>query len=536
MKLLLPIKKIWLPLLLHLVFMVFLFQVGFTTQEWKDAKAATHLSFPSDPEVLASMPGHLVKYIRYFYISNSDELLYRNMATLALNGDFDKEFWTKSKLRDVPLQLPERPWPYKDVMIEYPPLAFLVLLPPALIATSYNGYIFWFGVWITLIYLVNLWLILYLFSEKPLQKERFQERLKKLLWWSFGFVLLLGNIVVHRFDAAIPTFMLLAALAFERGLRHENRGSQWWVALSGVISAAGVLFKIVPGLVSVALVAAIWFSNRKDRLRLSVFHFSALLLTIAGLHFVFWNLFGDNYWRTYFYHVDRGIQLESTYSGLLLALGPMLGVEVTRTIGFGSDNVSSNLVPVLGKLSQPLFLIALGTMFYLLWKASSTRKQFKPSQTTDVIGKSAILMVCLTWVFILTNKVFSPQYLIWVAPLMLGMVVVKPEFFRFGVLFLVISLMTQGIFPRLYYLMREFNPFMVALLNARNLLSILLVGLLFKQLLRMYGAKKKAPVFQPKVVEAEPEQPEFEPFRPLASPVCPIMEAKGAQTGEHQIV
>ena len=52
--------------------------------------------------------------------------------------------------------LPARPWPYRDVTVEYPPLALVALVPPALFSTDYSGYRYAFAAFMLLLHLGNL--------------------------------------------------------------------------------------------------------------------------------------------------------------------------------------------------------------------------------------------------------------------------------------------------------------------------------------------------------------------------------------------
>ena len=92
-----------------------------------------------------------------------------------------------------------------------------------------------------------------------------------------------------------------------------------------------------------------------------------------------------------------------------------------------------------------------------------------------VCGQIILLTLILLLAFMLTNKVFSPQYMIWVGPLMAILVAVHKNMWKMGILVLIASAMTQGIFPHLYELLNQFHPAMVILLNLRNALLIVIL-------------------------------------------------------------
>jgi hypothetical protein len=72
--------------------------------------------------------------------------------------------------------------------------------------------------------------------------------------------------------------------------------------------------------------------------------------------------------------------------------------------------------------------------------------------------------------FIITNKVFSPQYIIWLLPFA---PLLRP---RQTLLFLAIAVLTITVFPFDYNQLLAMQRLPVVLLNLRNLLVIVLLG------------------------------------------------------------
>jgi hypothetical protein len=85
-------------------------------------------------------------------------------------------------------------------------------------------------------------------------------------------------------------------------------------------------------------------------------------------------------------------------------------------------------------------------------------------------------MLTSTGLLILTNKAFSPQYLLWLSPVAIAMVAVAPRgdtgVRRFVVLLLAVGVLTQVIYPNAYALVAGpnwFNWLGVVLLALRDL-------------------------------------------------------------------
>ncbi len=156
---------------------------------------------------------------------------------------------------------------------------------------------------------------------------------------------------------------------------------------------------------------------------------------------------------------DR-LQVESTGSTLLW-LGTLIGFPVNIVFSFGSVNMASALGGVVSNLSEILFIAGYIYSIYLQWR-----------EKLDIVQTCIALLL----VFIATGKVLSPQYLIWVIPLL----AYSGAFDRFWlIVWGSISLLTTIIYP--YFYTRIFDavktpyvPGFIQIVTARNILFVLL--------------------------------------------------------------
>jgi Glycosyltransferase family 87 len=131
------------------------------------------------------------------------------------------------------------------------------------------------------------------------------------------------------------------------------------------------------------------------------------------------------------YFLNRPIQVES-FPATLLWLGKFQGYAIQWVFTYQSLNFLSPLAHKVSLLSNVLLVAGLLYAFWLQWR-----------------GKIDLPMACLMTLLVLlvTGKVFSPQYLIWVAPLV---AYVGQANWKWLVSWTTISILTLIIFPFMY--------------------------------------------------------------------------------------
>ncbi|WP_164088439.1 glycosyltransferase 87 family protein [Frondihabitans sp. 762G35] len=83
----------------------------------------------------------------------------------------------------------------------------------------------------------------------------------------------------------------------------------------------------------------------------------------------------------------------------------------------------------------------------------------------------------LATAFIVFNKVGSPQYMLWLTPIVaVGLVIRPPDWKVPAILLLVIAALTTIVFPSFYFALIALNPVVVTVLAARNVLLVVLLG------------------------------------------------------------
>jgi len=464
-------RTILLALALHGFLFLGLFQLSYSDNEF-DRILTTR-----DEHGIAAAANHIMQehglfgLVKFYYSTHGEAKLYYRYAKLTLSGD--AEFWTKNNILKIENK---RPWPYRDVPIEYQPGALLVISLPGLFADNFTEYRYWLSAWFGFLYLLNLFMGLKLITGGACTVPQ----VKRLLWWSLAFLFLLGGIVCGRFDHIVVTFVLFSTLIFRQALRKKDRQSLIYFALFGFVIAIGVLTKIVPGLILISALFILLITHEQSpRWSAAFASITGLGVGLIALNAWFYAIFGSGYLESFTYHMDRGVQIETVYAGVLL-LARMAGwVVVTYDFSFGSSNVASSFTDTVKCISPFLFLGIVAVLTAKVWRC----RQQESKASGDFVSSQIILMtLILLLAFMLTNKVFSPQYLIWIGPLMAALAAVYKSMWKVGVMLLIATAMTQVIFPHLYFFLNKFYPAMVIILNLRNALLMVILFILIRDL------------------------------------------------------
>jgi len=167
------------------------------------------------------------------------------------------------------------------------------------------------------------------------------------------------------------------------------------------------------------------------------------------------------------YHLDRGVQIESVFATWLFLAGQARDSRREITFGHGALELHGDLAHRFAELSTPLLLL-----LALLPQLLALRALRRGARLDERLGL-ALAVGCATALgFVVGGKVLSPQFILWIAPL-LALLADGP--LAAGAL-LCLAALTTAIFPVLYDgLQHERDPrrpWAVAALCARNLLLI----------------------------------------------------------------
>ena len=278
--------------------------------------------------------------------------------------------------------------PYRDVFVEYPPGAFAVFLPPSAFGEShYNGA---FKALMALCGLATILLAGLVLVELGVSRGRVYASVVLLALSPAA----LGPISLNTYDAWPALLTVLALWLF---LRERD-------VLAFAVLGLAITAKVYP-LVLVPL-ACIYVWRRAGPRNVAI-GLLALLAVAAAVVAPFAAYAPHGVFESFRSQAERGLQVESLGASLLLLLDRLglYDAHVVRTTGVAGRNLAGGAADAVAAVSLALEALAVVTVWSLYARVRDARARLPLAFAAAVAG------------FIAFTKVFSPQYLAWLVPL-----------------------------------------------------------------------------------------------------------------------
>jgi glycosyl transferase family 87 len=406
--------------------------------------------------------------LRAFVSRDGDERLYWEYSRLALGQQADLDYLAEKRLGDAARDRqdiasrvrpgPRLRLPYRDFGFEYPPLALAPMLVPRVLASDLPSYRLAYGLGVAALVLATGLVGAGLANTLGVRAP--PHTWKRLALYTLA----IGPILVGRFDV-LPA--LLVALALWALLAGREFGA-------GMVMGAAVLAKLYPLLLAIPWLALLW---REGGTRRPLRFAGGLALSMSALSAPFLVLAPRTFLQSTFAYGARPFQIESTVGALMVLLR---GREVV-TASFGSFNVRAPaFVDALWSLALPL-TIAAAVLAIVRPPAGpgSFRDPAPERRRSDLATRGEVYVTWTTaavvWILV-TSKVLSPQFLIWLLPLC---PLVTDGSGWAGAL--AAAVLTQIVYPYLYDpLVEDGNRWVAALVVIRNGLLVYVGWRLFR--------------------------------------------------------
>jgi hypothetical protein len=301
-------------------------------------------------------------------------------------------FWDRNAIIDTPVyqgygeKIVDGQVPYRDFAVEYPPAALPVFVLPALADDDDYGRAFDLLMWVCAVAAIVL------LAATLTAAGAGTVRLYAAMAFAGIAPLLLGSVILSRFDLwpAALAIGALAALASGR----DRLG----LGVLGLATAA----KLYPAVL--LPIALVWVARRRGP-REAAFGLGVFAAVLVAIVLPFAILSPGGVAHSLTTQLGRPLQIESLGAAILLAAHQLGLYDPTVVSTHGSQNLSGSFPDALAAVQTALQLAALVAVWLLFARGRPDRERLLVASTAAVVA------------FIAFGKVLSPQFLIWLLPL-----------------------------------------------------------------------------------------------------------------------
>jgi hypothetical protein len=366
-------------------------------------------------------------------------------------------FYTHRQIVDTPVyqrygnEIAHGHVPYRDFQLEYPPGALPMFALPGLV--SHGGH------------------------DQDV-RPGFRRTFETLMWMCGALALIAMALVLRAIGGALWAPLLFAALApLALGTVILSRFDLWpaMLALGGIGALVYARFRVghallglaaaakfYPGVVLPLALAYTW-KTRGRREALVCLAFAVAVFALVFLPFV--ALAPGGVWHSVSVQLGRPLQVESLGAAFLLVAHNVFGFGLAGETSHGSQNVAGDAARILGVLTT---LLQAGVLAWI-WSTFA-----RGPATASTLVRASAAAICA---FVAFGKVLSPQFLIWLIPVV-PLVRGRRGMWASGLL-LAALMLTQIWFPFRYFrLSLDFEAGLSWVLLARDLVLVAVALLL----------------------------------------------------------
>jgi uncharacterized membrane protein len=331
-------------------------------------------------------------------------------------------------------------FPYKDFSVEYPPLSLPIFILPRLLAGhSFSGYMTVFELMMATCGVIAAGLSALVLAAQRVSTPQLVCGVALIALSP----LLLGAVLLSRYDL-FPTMLTIAALA---ALYFDRKRSAF------VLLALGTAAKAYPIVIVPIALMYVW---RRDGRRTALWCLAVFAAVVLVCFLPFAIIAPKGLWWAIHGQENRPLQLESVGAALFLAAHQLIGLHLSYYFTHSSDNLDGHVPMAFAGVMSILQLVSLVVVWLLYAAGPDTRARLLASSAAAVCA------------FIVFDRVLSPQYLIWLAPMV---AVVRGRRGLAAVALLACAMsMTQIYYPLHFDPLKTFEPLESWTVVSRDLL------------------------------------------------------------------
>ena len=358
--------------------------------------------------------------------------------------------------------------PYRDFDVEYPPGALPMFALPGLARHGHDQQV---SAGFRRAFETLMWMCGALALAAMAVVLRQLRRSNVEVWFPLLFAalapLLLGSVILSRFDLWPAAIVAAALAALVSGRLRTGH----------VLLGLGVTAKIYPAVFVPLGVAYVW--KRAGR-REALTCLALALGVVAAVFLPFVVLSPGGVWHSISVQLSRPLQVESLGAAFLLVAHHVFGFGLAGETSHGSQNVAGTAAGVLAVVTSIVQVVVLLWIWLSFARGAGTR---------EALVRSTAAALCA---FIALGKVLSPQFLIWLIPIV-PLVRGRRGLWASALLAAALVL-TQVWFPFRYFrLALHFEAGVSWVLLARDLVLVALTVLLAFTLRRRAAIRPESP-------------------------------------------
>lgn len=388
---------------------------------------------------------------------------------------FVYEFWATQAITGGPIVGLETIW-------VYPVVALIPILLPLMAGTG--SYAIGWIVMVTLVNAAAIAVLLYVDTDTDIDTDtdtksnaptennhsagylqsRYRRRQIIAAWWWIAFLVFLGPIAVARLDTVVTPLVIIGLVLLAK---------RPFLAASIITIATWI--KVWPAAVLMSMVAIL-----AERRKIVI----ASLITTAVIMVLALMLGGANSILSFLTEqTSRGLQIEAPLATpfLWLVSAGVAGYEIYYDTDILTFQVRGEGTDIVSMISSLVLGAAFVGALVFGWRVSRTS-----GRAHEILPA---LVLLLTTILIVFNKVGSPQYIGWLAaPIVAGIIVAPSSYRAVSWIVLGLALLTNAFYPDMYQGVLAAQPFELGVLTLRNIAEILLLLLSFSITVKVSGA------------------------------------------------
>jgi hypothetical protein len=288
--------------------------------------------------------------------------------------------------------------PYKDFNFEYPPFALVFFLIPSIFTSDLETYVILFGAEMILFVLLTLY-----FMMKLAEKININRYFVAIIY--MFFIMIYFDQMIKKFDMAAAALTFMSFYFF-----CERRYN-----LSYGLMTLAAITKLYPVVLIPILFMMNMLGKEKNKVPIML-KGSVVCVVICALvmvPFLMMSVSLSEIFSFLTFHSDRGFQVESIMGVIVQCLGYFGLTSVEIVPSCYTYDVLSPICDILLPYWLPLCGVAMVFVFLLIYVSIRRTKIDSYDRNVKVL---AIYFVSALLLFMLINKVFSTQYVLWLYP------------------------------------------------------------------------------------------------------------------------